>query len=282
MPADNTVPLGAIGSGISRLRTKGGADPTTLYDLVNAYVTMQGTLKQRPGTSRIADLSAYTTVGLVGFKSQLHVFSHEFQTVPDGYVLHVLRHPAGDSAATSSGQTEDSLIIPLVRIHYAQPFAGFLYVVAEFESDGGSGLGTIFHYWLQEAPAWQEAANYCIGDVVTPSTDNGFFYQATRLSSPNPQWQPDTPYTTDDFVEPSIPNCFMYDCVETDGTSPQSGNTEPDWPVVAGAQVFEVVNDANGATIVTSTSPAAPQPNVGTTVPGNLPVNPNLYKGYVL
>ena len=49
-PVTRIVYLNALKAGISRLRTKGGPDPETLYDLVNGYVTQAGTVESRPGT----------------------------------------------------------------------------------------------------------------------------------------------------------------------------------------------------------------------------------------
>jgi hypothetical protein len=41
------IPLTAIKGGINRTRTKGGARADTLYDLLNVYVTEDGTVQAR-------------------------------------------------------------------------------------------------------------------------------------------------------------------------------------------------------------------------------------------
>lgn len=87
-----SAPLTTIRSGINRLRTKGGARPDVLYDLLNGYVTESGTVRVRPGTARMAELDPRTR-GLCAFEGQLHTFCHIPVAVPEGYVLNVLAHP---------------------------------------------------------------------------------------------------------------------------------------------------------------------------------------------
>lgn len=95
------VGLTAISGGINRLRTKGGADKNSLFDLLNGYVTQAGTVKVREGTYRNANIAAYsgagTTKGLMAYQNQLHVFSSEVVGVPPNYALHVLNYPANQS-----------------------------------------------------------------------------------------------------------------------------------------------------------------------------------------
>lgn len=97
--------LTTIAGGINRLRTKGGADKNSLYELTNGYVTQAGTVKVRPGTFRNANIGQYSgaglTKGLVAYQSIFHVFSHEVVGVPDDYELHVLNHPAAQQVVTT-------------------------------------------------------------------------------------------------------------------------------------------------------------------------------------
>lgn len=173
-----TQELSVINGGIQRLRTKGGANPKSLYDLVNGYVTADKRIQSRPGTMRVASLPT-GTVGLTAFDGGLHVFSHDFvDDIPEGFELHVLRHPAINDA--------DGDPIPLVRIHFAEPFLGFLYVVAEFTVDEDSDLESIYHYWIQTGDAWTATTWYPLGSIVSPTEPNGFAYQSTRLGSPYP------------------------------------------------------------------------------------------------
>lgn len=234
-PAQLTV----IKGGIDRLRTKGGARADTLYDLVNGQESEKGTVRSRPGTRRNATLPSNTR-GLVGFRGEFHTFSHVTVALPSGYVLHVLTHP------TDPAQT-------LTKIHFAKPFLGFLYVVAEFAD------GNVSHYWMRTGGPWQANKIYRLGDVVEPTTPNGIAYQATRLGSANPSWAPNVPRTIGDIVEPVEYNDYYYTVVDTLGANPRSGTVEPVWPESPGAQIVEDT-EGNGETAPTSTPDPAQSP----------------------
>lgn len=245
------APLTVIKDGINRLRTKGGARADSLYDLINAYVTEAKTVKGRPGTFREMILPS-TTKGLVSFEGELHTFSAAFGvTVPSGYVVHVISHPDSDAEIT----------IDISKIHFAKPYMGFLYVVAEFVG------GDIYHFWLQGGSEWAANTVYRNGAVVQPSIPNGLAYKAIRTSSPFPSWAPNVPRTDGpppEIIEPTIYNDFYYTVVETIGSNPTSGTTEPDWPEEEGARVFEDTEGVLGVEIDTTQPPATPQPDPGT------------------
>lgn len=239
-----SLPLTVVRGGINRQRTRGGASPDNLYDLVNGHVTVAGTIVARPGTFREAILDELTR-GLVAFDGTLNVFSHEVLEVPDGYTLHVLHHP--DSA--------EGYVIELSKIHFAAPMMGALYVAAEFED------GQIFHYWLQQVDAWQADTHYFANTMVHPTVLNGLVYQASRLGDPYPAWAPGVPRSdgtgdyTQSIIEPTVYNDFFYECVLTGGENPRSGLIEPTWPTEDGAQVIEY---ADGGT--NTETPAPPTP----------------------
>lgn len=230
------VDLTVIDGGIQRLRTRGGANPKSLYDLKNGYVTADKKVKRRPGTFRHAKLPEGTK-GLCGFAGELHVFSHEAAVVPEGYRLHILAHPVSED--------DDGDPIPLKRIHFAEPFMNALYVVAEFDvAVGGDIAANVYHFWLQGEGAdyaWQANAEYRAGELVHPTVPTGLFYRATRLGTPNPAWTPTTPRKLGDLVEPTEYNDFYYEAVLVTGDDPRSGNVEPLWPTVTGQQVSEDV-----------------------------------------
>lgn len=217
------IPLTVLKGGINRLRTKGGARADSLYDLLNAHLTDDGTVVVRPGTFRDYTVPSGTK-GLTTFRGTLVTFAAEVVDVPEGVELRVLVHPEQDPGEA---------VIPLKRIHFAEPFMGSLYVVAEFEDD------TVWHYWLQEGTDWEAETMYHVGDIVTPTTPNGLAYRATRVSAANPLWKAGTPRTVGDVVEPTDPNGFYYTVVNTEGATPTSGSVEPDWPESDGAQVTE-------------------------------------------
>mgnify|MGYP001037945762 CR=1 FL=1 len=241
-----SIPLTVVQGGIQRLRTKGGASPESLYDLVNGYITAARTIRVRPGTIRHATLPAGTK-GLCAHHGMLHVFSHESVEVPEGFVLHVLAHPESPD--------ENGDPIPLSAVHFAAPFMGFLYVVAEFQG------GDVYHYWLQSGGPWQPNRVYRHGEIVEPTTPNGLAYQATRLGAANPSWAPNVPRQVGDRVEPTTYNDFFYEVVETFGSAPRSGTTEPDWPTQEGARVFEDVDGIQDATPTVTQPPTTPQPD---------------------
>lgn len=233
------VALTAISGGITRLRVKGAALKNSLYDLLNAYVTMQGTMKPRGGTIRNAAVSKVTK-GLVSFQGVFHVFANTPTTVPSGYIDHVLVNPVDASLA-------------LLKIHFASPFMGFLYVVAEFTD------GSVYHYWLQSNGTWTANTVYMNGDYVLPTVDTGFAYAATRLVVPHPVWASNIAVSVNDIYEPTIYNGYMFKAIAVAGDAPHTGAVEPAWPVVENAQIQEF-GDFGTTQGVAATSTAASSP----------------------
>lgn len=238
-------PLSTANAGMTRLRSKGDAAPNTLYDLLNGYITLAGTIKPRPGTQ--TDIVLPTdTKGLVAHKCRLYVFSHTLQVTsnPDKYVVATLRHPTDPTVA-------------IQEIHFAAPFMGFLYVAATFED------GNTWHYWLEELDEWSANTDYMIGDRVFPSTENGFGYKATRSSSASPAWQPSMSVAVSDVVEPTVYNGFKYTAIDASGSNPSTGTVEPEWPEESGAQVIEYAQGT--ASNVVENTVLDPDPDEGYT-----------------
>jgi len=241
------APLTTIRGGINRLRTRGGARADNLYELLNGYVTEANTVVSRPGTARVAVLDALTR-GLTAFEGSLHTYSHVVVTVPAGYTLHVLVHPSS---------TFDTTIV-LTKIHFAAPFMGALYVVAEFAD------GKVYHYWLQPAPAWEANKRYAAGALVSQTTDTTrVVYRATRTTDPFPSWAPNVPRSIGasppparSIVEPTLYNDFYYQAVAATGNNLRSGVTEPIWPTEPSARVIETTDGGN----VTGTPTTTPAP----------------------
>lgn len=216
---------------MTRLRSKGNAAANTLYDLLNGYITLSGTIKPRPGTQ--TDIVLPTdTKGLVSHKCRLYVFSHIPQVTsnPDKYTVATLRHPTDPA-------------IKIQQIHFAAPFMGYLYVAAEFED------GNTWHFWLEEFDTWSPNTDYKIGDRVFGSTETGYAYKATRPGSPNQAWAPGVARALNDVVEPTTYNGYKYTVVAVTGDNPTSGQEEPDWPTESGAQVIEYAQGQNSTTI---------------------------------
>lgn len=238
-----TAPLTTIQGGINRIRQKGGARADDLYDFENGYRLDGGKLRVRPGTRRKAKLDV-ATKGLVSFNGELHTFCHRAVYVPAGFVLNIL---------VSRDETDSP--IPLRAIHFAEPFMGALYVVAEFEDNG------ISHYWLQPGVAWEASKTFKAGDIVYPSTATGLVYRASRNGSAYPAWAANvlradgTGADPQSIIEPTTYNDFYYKCIDTTGASPRSGTTEPAWPTEAGATVVESTDNPPDVNIPATTSP---------------------------
>lgn len=236
--ADETIALTAVRGGLNRLRQKGSPPSDSLYDLLNGYVTAARTVRVRPGTF-VAMALPEGTKGLTSANGQLNVFT----TDPDvagqlevtgatvAVFAHLIQHPAQMDDSGNSFELSD--------VHFAEKFMGFLYVAATFDYTPDASFGDTYHYWLQTGDVWVADHAYSLGDIVSPSIFQGFYFQATRFTAPNPVWAPGVPREIGDVIEPTIPNGFFYTVVQTFGDNPVSGNIEPNWPAADGAQIAE-------------------------------------------
>lgn len=235
-----TVPLTAVKDGINRLLMKGGARADSLIELTNGYVNAERKIVVRPGTRRLDTVPG--TVGLVYFAGEYHVFSHTSVAVPSGFALDILLHPLDPAAQ-------------LVRIHFATPVLGALYVVGEFDD------GQIYHYWLQEGEAWEADTEIAANEFRTPTTPNGYVYRATRLGSSYPAWTAGTPRTVGDLIEPTEYNEYYFEAVSVQGDNPASGSTEPPWPTETGEQITESTDGVTFPNANDAQPPSPPSPN---------------------
>lgn len=233
--------------GINRLRDKGGASKDSLFDLVNAYVTPSGTIKKRPGLTKVATLAA-GTIGLFGWKGKLRVFSSAVGSEPNGlFVRTRLRHPSSNTPT-------------LTRVHFSGVFLARLYVVAEFSD------GVICHHWLQDPPAWQANTVYKFGRKVKRASgaDTGLVFEMAATSD-DPSWRPNTIYAVNDLVQPTVWNGFVYKLISRTHDTAASSCVEPTWPTVDG----QIVKDRRP---VTDLATVAPDPNI-VPAPPPLPEN---------
>lgn len=221
--------LRALEGGITRLRNKGGASASWLYDLVNGYVRQDGSIASRPGTDDEIILEPGTK-GLTAANGELVVFASAPTATPAGVRCEVLRHPTDPTQ-------------PLLEIHFAGPFLGdsrgaMLYVAAEFAN------GDVFHYWQRTAGAsWGANTVFAQGAMVSPTAPNGLMYMATRLGGTGQKWAPKVDRVLGDKVEPTTANGFTYEAVDMSGNPTTGGSTEPAWIAADGAEVIEYTMD---------------------------------------
>lgn len=230
-----TVTLNAVSAGMTRLRSKGGANPETLYELTNGYVTASRAIKQRPGVHYQTKLPIGSK-GLVAYNGVFYTFAATTLSNPGTATLKILPHPSPTFAGTLS------------KIHFAAPFMGYLYVVAEFSDTN------VYHYWLQDPPAWQPFTVYKDNQLVQPTVPNGYYYRAFTANPP-PAWQPLHQYSLNNAVQPTVYNGFEYVAtILLPGDPTTSSDTEPVWPTEQNSFVLE--SSAGG----TSTQPTPPTP----------------------
>lgn len=250
------APLTVLKGGIDRGRPKGGVRADVLFDLVNAHLTEEFKVQPRAGTVRVSNLPA-GTVGLTAFEDKFHVFTSDGDySLPTGYEdfqVNILLHPFDQNAV-------------LEEIHYAEPFLGALYVIAEFVN--AYNETSVFHYWLQPGEPWEACTEYVANQFVTPTTPNGYVYRATRLNAPYPSWTPGTPRTTGNgssiepsIIEPTVYNDFYYVTIATQGDSPTSGTVEPVWPTESGATIIENSDGFTSTNANDGSPPVPPAPN---------------------
>lgn len=235
------VPLTALKGGINRLKTKGGASPSSLYDLLNGYIDQAGSITQREGTIRAQTLTNQT-VGLMANEGIFNVFSTTLQTVPAGYQDNLLVSPVNPAAT-------------LTKIWFAQPFMGFPYVVAQFSD------GSVFHYWLQFSGTWAANTVYKTGAIILPlTTQTGLAYLAVRDLPLNSLWTPQTSIALNTIIEPTEYTGYEYKAIAVEGSSPHTGSTEPVWPITEGATIqefgdFDTTSSDAGTTLATGAQP---------------------------
>lgn len=214
------ISLSVLKQGIQRLREKGSADPSSLFDLLNGYVTIDGSTKQRPGTEFVATLPAGTH-GLIAHRGEQVVFSIAPKTMPAGFRCEVVNSPGNPT-------------IDIRKVWFAAPFLGEIYSSIEFND------GTVSHFWLEGSAgnkAWQANHAYTVGEMVVPG--NGLAYRATRLDSAGAPWKALEPRTMGDVVEATTFNGYTYEVTAVGGAVPKSGSVEPTWPTTSGALVTE-------------------------------------------
>lgn len=235
-------PLADQVDGINLRRSKGGASPKSLFDLVNGWVTPKGTINARAGSATELYFPAGTKGELV-FEGKHHTFSAAAVTgaVDSRVQVHVLRHPTSTTAT-------------LAKIHNAFVILGRIYAVAEFSD------GLVRHYYLDQETKW--TANTILGYGVrrVPTIDKGLYFKITNTSA-IPPWQANTVVAVNDERQPRVANNYKYKLTAATGTAPyRTSNTEPTWPTVDGATVKERRYITDSQTDPGDSTPPEPPP----------------------
>lgn len=232
-------------TGINRLRTKGGASPEALYDLTNARVDTAGGLGPRGGTVKEA-VSLAGTKGLHGYKGKLQLFASTPVAAPSAdYQVNVLRHPTNPTVRT------------LKKIHYVHPLLGRLYVAAEFDD------GSVFHYWITNAPAWQATTVYGYLQQVQPVIANGFVYEVSNAITVQ-SWAKAETIVLNDERQPTTYSGFKFRAVVVAGAAPvRTSDVEPTWPTTDGSQVVEYSYGGAPSNTTPPTQPPTFPPDIG-------------------
>ncbi len=241
-------PLTVLNGGINRLRVKGGASASQLYDLQNAYITNAGSIVPREGTIRTATLNT-ATVGLAAAIGMFNIFSSTYTTVgiPAGYVLNVLQNPINPTASVT-------------KIWFAKPFMGFEYVVAQFSDN------SVYHYWLQNDGTWASNTVYTTASIVLPPIANGLAYQGVSRFTSGTAWTPETVVTSGAFILPNTPTGFVYEIVNIAGANPHTGASEPNWSITSGSQIQEFGDFDQSSTDGGTTGPYTTGANLSQTI----------------
>lgn len=249
------IPLTQLTQGINRLRVKGGASAQSLYDLVNAYITNDGSIQQREGTINVATLTSSTT-GLFSFGGTLNTCAITNVSVPSGFEVNVLINPVNPA-------------LTIETIWFAQPFMGFPYIVAQFSD------GSVYHYWLQNNGTWAADTVYDTGTLILPTTPTGLAYLATSTGyitsaagttalTSLPVWTAQTAIAEGYTVQPTTYTGYVYRAVAVAGSAPHTGSSEPAWPTTSAATIqefgdFDTTSTDSGTNEVTT-------PTLGTSI----------------
>lgn len=135
--------------------------PNILRVLQNAYITTGKEIRKRPCLSLVATLEA-GTVGLKSFNGKLNTFYGHGAAITHANPL--FRANRTPHITTGAAPT---------KVHFCDQYNALMYVAVEH------GDGTFRHHYLDDPGAWVALTNYTAGDVVRPTTANGFRYVVT-------------------------------------------------------------------------------------------------------
>lgn len=138
-------------------------------------------------------------------------------------------------------------------------------------------------YWREstaghvDAPAWEAATAYAVGDIIQPTTPNAHFYKCTTagISMPTTEptfptngsavtddddataWAADTVYAAGALVKPTTPNGHYYKVTARDGDFKSHATTEPTWPTDGSTVVDDALTWEDQGTLAAFTDQGA-------------------------
>lgn len=196
-----------------------------------ANFTLGQTIVIDDNTNRIVCTIASKSGNNISIKTQLVIKGSTKVSMGSGAFVQgnpvlILRHPTSSSATLS-------------KIHYAKPFMGFPYVIAEFSD------GLINHYWLQMPPIWTANTQYNANALVQPTSPNGFYYLCVQVANP-PAWTPLLQHQLFDFVQPTTYSGLQFYALLVIGASGTTTTT-------SGAFTIGAVNSTQNITVTSAT-----------------------------
>lgn len=217
--------------GIDKGRLSQPPEDGALYDAANAYLTYAHTWKRRPGFRKDANGPYPGALGLVSFGGQLHTFYSGAAPPSTALVKpHKIVAPDGSGSA-------------LVKVHYATPLLGYLFVVGEFANGG------VWYFYLDDVKIgiWHATTHYVVGRRIGPTVENGLHGQATSVLT-GVKWKPGLAAVSGTTnIQPKKANGFVYKCtaitLPAGVTHAYTGTVEPKFPKVIGNSVVEVVTN---------------------------------------
>lgn len=203
-----TITFDNFAAGLDVRKGASVSDANRLRVMDNCYVTTGKTIRKRPGLSLVTTLEAGTT-GLRSGNGKLNTFygSGSISHTDSRFVANKISHPDLPAQAVT-------------KIHYAETFNGFLYVVAQYAN------GDIRHHYLDPSSAltaWAGTEALALNAVRRPTVDNGLRYQVTTAGTTDaaePTWPTTVGATvTDGTVTWTCRGTEIYDqnCPQTAG-----------------------------------------------------------------
>ena len=163
-----TITFDRFEGGLDLRQGRDTADANKLRDALNIIITAGRSIRKRPGTAlgtAVASDASLRQRGLVSVGAGLGTFVAGASTLTPtaGNTVFYVPHPTTPQE--------------LAAIWFAQKFAGYWYIAAEYAD------GSVWHHYLDAPGAWQATTAYSLTDYRTPTTPNGYRYECTTAGT---------------------------------------------------------------------------------------------------